>query len=68
MSELSLVATGAVLSHLEMLGEKEGLTDYDFCKNRPIEELTEEQIELFRFKEVRYIEVLPYFRGKYIHT
>ena len=68
VSELSSVATGAVLSHLEMIGEKEGLTDYDFCKNRPIEELTEEQIELFRFKEVRYIEVLPYFRGKYIHT
>ena len=41
--ELSSEATVAVFSHLKMIGEKEGLTDYNFCENPSIEELTEEQ-------------------------
>ena len=43
VSELSSEATVAVFSHLKMIGEKEGLTDYNFCENPSIEELTEEQ-------------------------
>ena len=42
-SELSSEATVAVFRHLKMIGEKEGLTDYNFCENPSIEELTEEQ-------------------------
>ena len=49
VSELSSEATVAVFSHLKMIGEKEGLTDYNFCENPSIEELTEEQREFYRF-------------------
>ena len=43
VSELSSEATVAVFSHLKMIGEKEGLTDYNFGENPSIKELTEEQ-------------------------
>ena len=43
VSELSSEATVAVFRHLKMIGEKEGLTDYNFCENPSIEELTKEQ-------------------------
>ena len=46
--ELSSEATVAVFSHLKMIGEKEGLTDYNFCENPSIEELTEEEREFYR--------------------
>ena len=49
VSELSSEATVAVFSHLKMIGEKEGLTDYNFCENPSIKELTEEQREFYRF-------------------
>ena len=49
VSELSSEATVAVFRHLKMIGEKEGLTDYNFCENPSIEELTEEQRQFFRF-------------------
>ena len=49
VSELSSEATVAVFSHLKMIGEKEGLTDYNFCENSSILELTEEQRPFFRF-------------------
>ena len=48
VSELSSEATVAVFSHLKMIGEKEGLTDYNFCENPSIEELTKEQEQFFR--------------------
>ena len=48
VSELSSEATVAVFSHLKMIGEKEGLTDYNFCENPSIEELTKEQERFFR--------------------
>ena len=48
VSELSSEATVAVFSHLKMIGEKEGLTDYNFCENPYIEELTEEQGTFYR--------------------
>ena len=48
VSELSSEATVAVFSHLKMIGEKEGLTDYNFCENPSIEELTEEQGKFYR--------------------
>ena len=48
VSELSSEATVAVFSHLKMIGEKEGLTDYNFCENPSIEELTKEQEEFYR--------------------
>ncbi|CAH3170735.1 unnamed protein product, partial [Porites lobata] len=47
--ELSSEATVAVFSHLKMIGEKEGLTDYNFCENPSIRELTKEQREFYRF-------------------
>ena len=43
VSELSSETTVAVFRHLKMIGEKEGLTDYNFCENPSIEELTEKQ-------------------------
>ena len=43
VSELSSEATVAVFRHLKMIGEKESLTDYNFCENPSIEELTETQ-------------------------
>ena len=43
VSELSSEATVAVFNHLKMIGEKEGLTDYNFGENPSIKELTEEQ-------------------------
>ena len=48
VSELSSEATVAVFSHLKMIGEKEGLTDYNFCENPSIEEHTKEQTEFYR--------------------
>ena len=48
VSELSSEATVAVFRHLKMIGEKEGLTDYNFCENPSIEELTEEQGKFYR--------------------
>ena len=48
VSELSSEATVAVFSHLKMIGGKEGLTDYNFCENPSIEELTEEQGKFYR--------------------
>ena len=48
VSELSSEATVAVFNHLKMIGEKEGLTDYNFCENPSIEELTKEQREFYR--------------------
>ena len=47
VSELSSEATVAVFSHLKMIGEKEGLTDYNFRENPSIEDLTEEQRRFF---------------------
>ena len=47
VSELSSEATVAVFSHLKMIGEKEGLTDYNFCENPSIEELTKEQEKFY---------------------
>ena len=47
--ELSSEASVAVFSHLKMIGKKEALTDYNFCENPSIEELTEEQREFYRF-------------------
>ena len=47
--ELSSEATVAGFIHLKMIGEKEGLTDYNFSENPSIEELTEEQREFCRF-------------------
>ena len=48
VSELSSEATVAVFSYLKMIGEKEGLTDYNFCENPSIKELTEEQRVFYR--------------------
>ena len=48
VSELSSEATVAVFSHLKMIGKKESLTDYNFCENPSIEELTKEQKQFFR--------------------
>ena len=48
VSELSSEATVAVFSHLKMIGEKEGLTDYNFCGNPSIEELTKKQEQFVR--------------------
>ena len=48
VSELSSDATVAVFNHLKMIAEKEALTDYNFCENHSIEELTEEQKQFFR--------------------
>ena len=48
VSELSSEATVAVFSHLKMIGKKESLTDYNFCENPSIEELTKEQERFFR--------------------
>ena len=48
VSELSSDATVAVFNHLKMIGEKEALTDYNFCENPSIEELTEEQEQFVR--------------------
>ena len=47
VSELSSEAAVAVFRHLKMIGEKEGLTDYNFCENPSIEELTKEQEEFY---------------------
>ena len=47
VSELSSEATVDVLSHLKMIGEQEGLTDYNFCENPSIEELTAEQRKFY---------------------
>ena len=48
VSELSSEATVAVFRHLKMIGEKEGLTDYNFCENPSFKKLTEEQREFYR--------------------
>ena len=43
VSELSSEATVSFFRHLKMIGEKEGLADYNFGENPPVKELTEEQ-------------------------
>ena len=48
VSELSSEATVAIFRHLKMIGEKEGLTDYNFCENPSVEKLTEKQTEFNR--------------------
>ena len=48
VSELSSEATVAIFRHLKMIGEKEGLTDYNFCENPSIDVLTKEQREFYR--------------------
>ena len=48
VSELSSEATVAVFSHLKMMGEKEGLTDYNFCETPSILGLPKEQREFYR--------------------
>ena len=55
VSELSSEATVAVFSHLKMIGEKEGLTDYNFCENPSIEELTKEQGQFYRISLVLFL-------------
>ena len=55
VSELSSEATVDVFNHLKMIGEKEGLTDYNFCENPSIEELTEEQGEFYRISLDLYL-------------
>ena len=47
VSELSSEAAVAVFRHLKMIGEKDGLTGYNFGENPSIEELTEEQEEFY---------------------
>ena len=47
VSELSSEATVAVFRRLKMIGEKEGLTGYNFCENPSVKELTEEQREFY---------------------
>ena len=47
VSELSSEATVAVLRHLKMIGDNEGLTGYNFCKNPSVKELTEKQREFY---------------------
>ena len=47
VSELSSEAAVAVFRHLKMIGEKDGLTDYNFGEKPSIEELTEEQEEFY---------------------
>ena len=48
VSELSSEATVAVFSHLKMIGKKEALTEYNFCENPSIDELTEKQGQFVR--------------------
>ena len=48
VSELSSEATVAIFRHLKMIGEKEGLTDYNFCENPSVKKLTEKQTEFYR--------------------
>ena len=45
--ELSSEATVAVFNHLKMIGEKEGLTGYNFCANPSVKELKEKQREFY---------------------
>ena len=45
VSELSSEAASAVLSHLQMIGEKEGLTEYGFTDTPSVEDLSEGQID-----------------------
>ncbi|CAH3167974.1 unnamed protein product, partial [Porites evermanni] len=47
VSELSSEAAVAVFRHLKMIGEKDGLTGYNFGEKPSIEELTEEQEEFY---------------------
>ena len=48
VSELSSEATIAIFRHLKMIGEKEGLTDNNFCENPSVKMLTEKQSEFYR--------------------
>ena len=48
VSELSSEATVAIFRHLKMIGEEEGLTDNNFCKNPSVKKLTEKQTEFYR--------------------
>ena len=47
VSEVSAEATVAVFRHLKMIGEKEGLTSYNFCENPSVKELTKRQKEFY---------------------
>ena len=47
VSELSSEATVAVFNHLKMIGEKEGLTGYNFCENPSVKELKEKEREFY---------------------
>ena len=47
VSEVSAEATVAVFRHLKMIGEKEGLTSYNFCENPSVKELTKRQREFY---------------------
>ena len=47
VSELSSEATVAVFRHLKMIGEKEGLTGYNFCENPSVKELRQKQREFY---------------------
>ena len=48
VSELSSEATVAIFRNLKIIGEKEGLTDYNFCENPSVKKLTEKQTEFYR--------------------
>ena len=47
VSELSSEATVAVFNHLKMIGQKKGLTGYNFCENPSVKELKEKQREFY---------------------
>ena len=47
VSELSSEATVAVFNHLKMIGQKEGLTGYNFCENPSVKELKEKEREFY---------------------
>ena len=47
VSELSSEATFVVFSHLEMIGEKKGLTDNNFYEKLSVEKLTVKQTEFY---------------------
>ena len=47
VSEVSAEATVAVFRHLKMIGEKEGLTSYNFCEDPSVKELTKRQREFY---------------------
>ena len=54
-SELSSEATVAVFRHLKMIGEKEGLTGYNFCEDPFVEELTAKQREFYHISLILFL-------------